>query len=58
MEKKANRKITSEVSQECYIELNVLAARKDTSLAATIKEILEKAMSKYIKQAVTTEESQ
>lgn len=43
-------KITTQVSEECWIELKVYAVRRKVSLAMAAQEILERSVSKRLKQ--------
>ena len=42
-------KVTTEVTEDCWIELKVLAVRRKVSLQVAVSEILERAMSKRLK---------
>lgn len=44
-----DKKITASVSHECWKALKVLAVQKEVSLQLVVKEVLEKSMSKKIK---------
>ena len=53
---KEEKKVTTSVSLECWTELKVLAVRKRVSLQEVVKDILERSMSKKIKEVDNTEE--
>lgn len=48
---KETKKVTASVSEECHVELKVLALRRKMHLEAIVAEVLEKAMKKHIKNA-------
>jgi len=49
-----NVRIITEVSEECRVELKILALRKRTTLPILVKDILERAMSKKINSSIET----
>jgi len=46
------RKISAEVSKECWKKLKIISVQKEISLAECIKEILEKSVSKKVFEEV------
>lgn len=49
-------KVTASVSLECWTELKVLAVRKRVALQDIVREVLERSMSKKIKEHTNTSE--
>lgn len=50
-----NKKITAEVSHECWKSLKLLAVQKEVSLQQIIKQVLEKCMSRRENRVVVPE---
>jgi len=48
---KEDKKVTASVSHECWKALKVLAVQKEVSLQLVVQDILEKSMSKKIKDS-------
>ena len=48
MQKGDYKKVTAEVTKECWKALKVLAVQKEIALHAVVAEILEKCMKKHI----------
>jgi len=53
---KDDKKITASVSHECWKALKILAVQKEVSLQLVVKDVLEKSMSKKIKDTNNSEE--
>lgn len=47
---KVEKKVTASVSLECWKALKVLAVQKEVSLQEVVREVLEKSMSKKIRE--------
>jgi predicted HicB family RNase H-like nuclease len=56
MSREDMKKVTAEISKDCWKALKVLAVQKEVSLAEVVKEVLEKSMSKKLKQLEVVEE--
>lgn len=48
MQKDEYKKITAEVTKECWKALKVLAVQKELALHAVVAEVLERSMKKHI----------
>lgn len=51
MSREELKKVTAEVSKECWKALKVLAVQKEINLSQVVQEILEKSINKRSKQA-------
>jgi predicted HicB family RNase H-like nuclease len=54
--KEEHKKVTAEVSKECWKALKVLAVQKEISLQQVVQDILEKNMQRKVKQLEVHEE--
>ena len=53
---KEDKKVTASVSHECWKALKILAVQKEVSLQLVVQDILERSMSKKIKDSNSNEE--